>query len=278
MAIPAPKPAVSASATPAQANSAPPRGGPQSVGRVIGILECLADMPGGTTLSELATIVSAPKTSLVGLLAGLTDEDFLARKDSGRYVLGPRFLALAARVTGGRDLPALVRPILTRLSGETGETAVLAALAPTGETVIYLDTVESTSPIRFAVTVGISRELYCTAAGKLLLARFTPRRLGHYLRSVPRTRFTDTTITADKALRAELAAVKLRGMAESRSERIAGSNGLAAPILGPGGSVQGILAIAGPSDRMEKNAGRNEAALRAAAEEASRIAGGEPRR
>ena len=71
------------------------RGGPQSVGRILAILESLTTARGGATLSELAVNTGAPKTSLVGLLAGLTAEGCLRREATGRYVLGPRFLSLA---------------------------------------------------------------------------------------------------------------------------------------------------------------------------------------
>ncbi len=63
----------------AKAPSSQARNGPQSVGRVVLILEALSGVRDGATLSELAAEVGAPKTSLVGLLAGLTAERYLER-------------------------------------------------------------------------------------------------------------------------------------------------------------------------------------------------------
>ena len=71
------------------------RSGPQSVRRIVLILEALCDADDGATLSELAACLGAPKTSLVELLAGLTAEGCLERDTAGRYHLGSRFISLA---------------------------------------------------------------------------------------------------------------------------------------------------------------------------------------
>jgi len=172
------------------------RSGPQSVGRIFSILDAIAGSRTGATLSELAVIAGAPKTSLVGLLAGLTAEGCLFREASGRYSLGPRVHSLAMTAMVGRELVMLARPILHRLVEATGETAVIGTLAPDADLAVYLDKVESSNPIRYAVTVGERRELHCTAIGKALLAQFEPGRLKKYLRSGVRKRFTAQTSPA----------------------------------------------------------------------------------
>ncbi|MDP6346530.1 MAG: helix-turn-helix domain-containing protein [Alphaproteobacteria bacterium] len=80
--------------------ASPRRGGPQSVRRILSILESLDGARDGASLADLAGAIGAPKTSLVGLLAGLTAEDCLVRDEAGRYTLGPRFLSLAMRAPG----------------------------------------------------------------------------------------------------------------------------------------------------------------------------------
>ena len=258
-------------------NPSQSRGGPQSVGRIISILDSLANVAsagGGATLSELAVDTGAPKTSLVGLLAGLTAEGCLVRDHSGRYALGPRFISMAMRATAGRELMTTVHPALVGLAESTGETAVLSALAPDADLATYLDKVESTNPIRYAVTVGERRDLYCTAAGKVLLAGFDSARLKAYLKATSRRRYTDTTITSIKDLTAELSRIRESGIARTFDERIKGASGLAAPIYSSEGSIVAALLIAGPTDRMAANGKQNERLLQQAATECTRLAGG----
>jgi DNA-binding IclR family transcriptional regulator len=249
------------------------RAGPQSVGRIFRILESVAGERSGATLSELARITGSPKTSLVGLLAGLMAEGCLLRDGAGRYALGPRFHGLARQALAGREFTVLARPVLQALMEGTGETAVIGALAPDAEIAVYLDKVESTNPIRYAVTVGERRELYCTAMGKALLAHFDDARLRRYLKSAPRRRWTPTTITSAAELLAEAARIRRDGIARTSGERVPGSNGLAAPVFGGDGKAVAALLIAGPSERMRANQRRNEMLLRKAAAECSRLAG-----
>ncbi len=256
--------------------SAAARCGPQSVGRILGILESLAEAENGATLSELAVSTAAPKTSLVGLLAGLRNDDYLIRDMAGRYFLGPRFVSLAARAISGRELITLVRPILAELAEATGETAVLAVLAPDADVVTYQNKVESANPIRYAVTVGERRDLYCTAAGKVLLADFDEDRLNTYLKTVNRQRFTDATVTEISDLRAELAAIRQRGVAHTCNERIPGASGLAAPIRGADGRVIAAILVAGPSERITAEVKRNKPLIKQAAARCSRLMGGTP--
>ncbi len=253
-----------------------PRAGPYSAGRILLILESLAASIEGLSLSELARQANAPKTSLVGLLSGLTAEGCLVRDVAGRYGLGPRFHALATRSMAGRDFLTLARPVLAALVAATGETGLIGALAPDSDLGVYLDKVESSNPVRYTVMVGERRELHCTALGKMLLAHFPPARLKAYLAASRRERFTDTTITRAADLARELARIREEGIARTRGERVASASAAACPIVGRDGAVVAALVIAGPSERIQAHAARNENALRHAAADCSRLAGSAP--
>lgn len=247
------------------------RAGPQSVGRIFAVLDRLAATPSGATLSELATAARAPKTSLVGLLAGLIAEGCLRRDDARRYLIGPRVQGLAVQVLAGRELVLLARPALADLAAKTGETAVLGALATDADLAVYLDKVESTNPIRYAVSIGERRELYCTAMGKMLLAHFDAERRRRYLRTSVRKRWTSTTIVETDKLEVELERIRRDGLARTEEERFVGASGIAAPIFDRDGVLAGAIALAGPTARMRLGARRNEAELRHAAVEISRL-------
>ena len=61
---------------------------PQSVTRVIRILEALCASPGPVSLAELSRVLDTPKSSLAALLRGLAEEDFVMASD-GAWKLGP---------------------------------------------------------------------------------------------------------------------------------------------------------------------------------------------
>ena len=260
--------------SPSPASARDVSSGPQSVGRVIAILEYVVSRPEGATLTELAAHTGAPKTSLVGLCKALVAEDCLRRNSSGRYQPGQRIFALAMRATDGRELIELARPWLLELSKVTGETAVLGAIAPDDDVVVYLDKMESSQPIRYAVNVGERRELYCTAIGKILLAHFPTEKLERYLSTRPLTRYTDSTLCETQLLRAELERIRAEGIGHNRGERVRDANGVAAAVFGSDGRPVAGLLIAGPARRMESYLKRNEAAVRRAAAALTRALGG----
>jgi hypothetical protein len=60
---------------------------PQSVTRVIKILETLSASPDPMSLADLSRALATPKSSLAALLRGLADADFVVASD-GTYRLG----------------------------------------------------------------------------------------------------------------------------------------------------------------------------------------------
>lgn len=227
--------------------------GPQSVGRVISILERLAAQRDGATLTELASFTDAPKTSLVGLLNAMVAERCLRREPTGRYVLGERVYAFVAQAGEGQDLSKLAQPVLRDLVDATGETAVLGVVADDADLVVYIDKVESDNPVRYTVKVGERREMHCTAMGKVLLAYSDPDRIRRMSSARALKRFTSTTITSPSRFRAELDRIRDEGIARTSGERVAGANGFAAPVFGPDGRAIAALLVAGPSNRVQVN-------------------------
>lgn len=250
--------------------------GPQSVGRVVAILEFLVAHPQGATLSELSAHTAAPKSSLVGLCSALLAESCLRRDLAGRYLVGPRIHALAMRAVAGRELTEIARPYLEELSRISGETAVLGAMAADADAVVYLDKCEATNPIRYAVSVGERRDLHCTALGKVLLAHLPEKRQRACLTAAPLARYTPATVTDPARLRDMLRRVRSEGIARNHGERVADADGLAAPVYGAEGAVVAGVLIAGPSRRMSARSEANEKHVRRIASALTLALGGRP--
>lgn len=224
-------------------------GGPQSVGRVVGVLEHLVAHAEGASLAELAQATEAPKTSLVGLLQALMHERCVERNAAGRYLLGERIFALSLQACAGYDLSARAKPFLQALVDATGETAVLGVMDAAADLALYVDKVEGTHPLRYTVNVGERREMHCTAMGKVLLAYCPQERLQRVLSASQFKRFTSSTITSPKKLAEELARVRKHGLCRSENQRIDGVSACAAPVFGIGAQLMGALLVAGPTDR-----------------------------
>ena len=250
--------------------------GPQSVGRVVALLEHLVGHTQGATLAELAQATSAPKTSLVGLLQALVHERCVERNAVGRYVLGERIFALALQASAGHDLTSRARPFLQDLVDETGETAVLGVVDPSADLVLYVDKVEGTHPLRYTVNVGERREMHCTAMGKALLAHCSPVQVDRVL-SVPKfPKFTPSTVTSPRRLATELEQIRREGIARSTNQRIDGVAACAAPVFGLGRQLLGAVLVAGPTERFEARRSLIETQIKRHAQALSKALGARP--
>lgn len=243
---------------------------PQSVDRIFAVLDRVSrDNAKGASLADLARDIGAPKTSLLALLAGMVASGRLTKDDAGFYRLGARMFSLAMRIVGSLNLSSLARPALEGLMQDTGETALLGALAPSGDQAMYIDKVETASALRYTVSLGEQRELYSSAIGKVLLAFLPADRQEAYLKSHELRAFTPATITSRSELRAHLAEIRQQGFASTAGERIVGADALAAPVFGSGGEVIAALVVAGPSERMRAHRARHVERLLAAATQLS---------
>lgn len=224
---------------------------PQSVTRVIRILEALSASAGPVSLADLSRALDTPKSSLAALLRGLADEDFVIGVD-GAWRLGPGAYGLGSALTEARrriHSSDMVRDGMRRLAERSGETVLFAVADEDGETITYVDVIESRNSVRFAVSVGDRRPLYGTAGGRMLLAAGPEDAALRYLDRLKPQRFTEQTETGKRELSAAVAAARASGVAQTVDQAADGVTGTAAPIRDASGAVLGALVVAAPSSR-----------------------------
>jgi DNA-binding IclR family transcriptional regulator len=225
---------------------------PQSVTRVIQIVEALCSSAEPLGLAQLSRTLDAPKSSIAALLRGLARTDFVVATE-GRYRLGPAAFGLgSALVEARRHLSSsdLIRHGMRRLAEKTGETVLLAVANADRETTTYVDVVESRNAVRFTVSAGDQRPLYCTAGGRVLLASFPGKVLAQYLKRLKPRKLTSRTVTDKRKIAMMIEDARRTGVGRTLGEAAEGLTGTAAAIHGAGGEVIGALVVGAPSSRI----------------------------
>jgi DNA-binding IclR family transcriptional regulator len=209
----------------------------RTVSRVMTILETAAAHPEGATLGQIGEVLAAPKSSIHVLSRGLVATGYL-REEEGRYLLGP---AVAALLAAGRpSIDQVARPAMVELKKRFDETVMLGTLV--GVSVVYVDAIESSQPIRYSPPLHQRRPLYPTSTGKCFLAHMSPgRRRGYLEANVP--------AVARPGIERELEDVRAKGFATNRGETLPDISAAASPII-VDGRVLACLAVAGPTTRM----------------------------
>ena len=226
---------------------------PQSVTRVISILEALCASAKPISLADLSRRLGTPKSSLSALLRGLADEDFVIAEE-GAWRLGPGAFGLgSALIEARRRLQSsdLIRDGLRRLADRSGETVLFAVRDSDGDQLTYVDVVESRNSVRFAVSIGDRRPLYATAGGRALLASSSEVEVAGYLDRVKADALTGATLTGRRELLEAIDSARATGFAQTVDQASEGVTGTAAVIRDSGGKTVGAMIIAAPSSRSQ---------------------------
>jgi len=243
---------------------------PQSVTRVIRILEVLCASPTPVSLAHLTRALDAPKSSIAALLRGLAEAEFVVSSE-GAYRLGPSAFGLGSALLEARrrlQSQDLVREGMRRLASRSGETVLFAVRDPGIDTLTYVDIIESRNAVRFAVSLGDRRPLYSTSGGRVLLAALPEEDVRRYFSRLKPQQLTAKTETNKRRLAEAVTAARAQGVAQTVDQASDGVTGTAAAIHDSAGIAIGALIVAAPSSRLHD---RGEELVRLVREEAAAV-------
>ena len=226
----------------------------QSVKKAIMLLRATAE-DGNANVSSLARTAGLPRATALRMIQTLEQEGFLLRiPGDDRVLLGPELLRLARNTDEQLLLREAARPVIGDLVAAVRETVTLSVVAPDAGLDIVTQ-VDAPAQLRPQSWVGQRFPLHASASGKVLLSDYDDERLDRFLAD-PLERFTPSTITTAEALRAELRSVREQGYALSRDEDEEGLSGIATGLRGPDDRLIGVLTLAGPTQRLDRQHGR----------------------
>jgi DNA-binding IclR family transcriptional regulator len=240
--------------------------------RLLLVVEELTRIGRPATPTEINEALGLPKTTIHRLCETLEEQGYLTRDlDGRRFTPGGRLQELATATLSSQRVRAARLSIMRALSGAIGETCNVTI--PQGDTMLYLDRVESKWPLRIQLGVGSRVPLYCTASGKLYLSTLTKAYRERYLANVPLERLAPNTITDQDELDDELATIRKQGYSIDNQEFIEAMVAIAVPLTEANGRLFGTLAVHGPVPRLTVERSLEFLPkLRASAKELSRLA------
>lgn len=221
--------------------------GIQSVQRAAAILRSFTQADSELSVTGLSKQLGWHKSTVSRLLATLEQEGFVERNpETGKYHLGLALVTLAGIVLDRIDLGQVAQPYLIRLAELTQETVNIVVLS--GDECMNIGGAASPRPIQYVGRIGRRTPVYCTSAGKVLLAYLPPEQRRSLLPAVL-TAFTGKTIIDRQLLEQTLAEVQQQGYALTRDEHQEGLSAVAAPICDHTGQVVAAVTVSGPTYR-----------------------------
>ncbi|MFJ8540238.1 IclR family transcriptional regulator [Streptomyces sp. NPDC093591] len=222
----------------------------KSVTRSLRILEAVAQHQ-PVTVGELTKLFGLPKSTVQRTLVTLAEAGWLRanRKDTTRWEIGARVLAVRPAALQGSSLFAAAREPMVRLRDAVNETIHLS-VPDALQCMVVVDRVDCDHPVRTFHTIGDTSPLHATAVGRAVLAHL-PRRDVEELVAAGLERFSDTTPVEPDELRAELDRIRTDGYAVNRNQYRPGVCAVAAAVLDEDGTPLAAVAVSMPEARYD---------------------------
>jgi DNA-binding IclR family transcriptional regulator len=208
-----------------------------SLMRGLRVLECFGQQKSHRyTLSELARILSMPKSSIYRVLKTLSQMDYLRYEEhSKHYYLGVRVLSLGFALLEGMELREIARPYMEKLSHECNKTVNLAVLDR--DEMVYVERISVRSIRSYNISLGTRLPPWNSAIGKAVMAHLEASIIAQMIKKAKK----DGLFTENKRrFMKTLADVRENGFAESNQEQRPGILAIAVPIYSSKGVTAAI--------------------------------------
>lgn len=197
----------------------------------------------GATLQEIAGASGQNRSNVYRYLTTLCELGWLERnEDTFRYRIGRKLLQMTSASLSQIDVRRIARSLLQELALETRLTAHLSVRD--GASIVYLDRLESDSPIQMRSHPGMTAPCHTTAMGKAILATLP---IPNIRAMLPRDleRHTPNSVTSLDALLEELMRVRQFGYATDMEENEDGIACVGAALYRYDDEVIGAISLSG---------------------------------
>ncbi|CAM5711971.1 IclR family transcriptional regulator OS=Streptomyces alboniger OX=132473 GN=CP975_30075 PE=4 SV=1 [Streptomyces alboniger] len=222
----------------------------KSVTRSLRVLEAVAQHQ-PVTVGELTKLFGLPKSTVQRTLVTLAEAGWLRanRKDTTRWEIGARVLAVRPAALQGSSLFAAAREPMIRLRDTVNETIHLS-VPDALHGMVVVDRVDCDHPVRTFHAIGDTSPLHATATGHAVLAHLPKSEVDEFAASTLEG-YGEETITDPEELRVELRRVKERGYALNHNQYRPDVCAIAAPVLDEDGTPLAAVAVSLPDSRFE---------------------------
>lgn len=198
------------------------------------VLELLADAE-SMNLTALAQRLGRTKQELFRVVSCLLERGYLIRDAAQRYRVSTKLFELGSKNASIHALIAHAMPHMERLARDLGESCHLNIVLR--NRMLVVARADSDADISLTVRVGATFDLHSRNTGQLILA---------YMPEEVRERYWQQSNAPAEQIEAcerEILSIRKKGFIEANSQVTVGVRDCAAPILGAGGRIIGVLCV-----------------------------------
>ena len=202
------------------------------------------------SVRDIVAEFSWPRSSVFNMVSTMVEHGYLHQPvPRGGYYPTTRWMELARDLSESQPLPESVHKLLVELANRTGETLFLAAAE--GTSAVFLDVVESSADIRFIANVGQRLPIHVTAAGRAILAQYSPAERAATLKRIKYQPYEKDTFMTPESVERDVRESARNGWYVNPGIYAPGVAGIAVPF--PFRGRRNAIALGGPASRIEKH-------------------------
>lgn len=218
------------------------RSGESVVHRVARILQAFDAEHPELSAGELAARTGLASSTAHRLAAEMTREGLLWRAGRGRFRVGLGLWEAGQRGSTFRDFAQTALPFMEAVHVTLRQNVSLSILdLPAGE-VVYLERLAHQGALGDLTKVAARQPILACSPGVVMLAH-SPAPVREGVLTGPWDPATRASGATEEHLRRLLAHAREAGYVQLNGVQVPGLMGLAAPVLGPGGTVVGAMAV-----------------------------------
>jgi IclR family KDG regulon transcriptional repressor len=215
--------------------------GVQAVVLALGMLEFMAQEQRSVGVTELSRAFRTTKSRIHRHLQTLLEAGYIVQdKETERYRVSARLMALGQAVSDGHELSITARPAMRALRDELGHSVALSV--PEQDGVRIISVLPGNSNLEIGVKPGSILPFHNSAQGKIALA-FGEESMLRRVLNQPYNPSTPHTLCDPLDLAANIRMIRAQGWAQAPSESLIGLNAIAAPIFDALGHYVGALGM-----------------------------------
>lgn len=229
--------------------------------RALGVIEVLASEPDGIAFSKLESIMGLSAPSLSRLLKMLIDEAWIETDHQGKYLVAPRTMTLARKLSGHWSEYELVEPLVRDLAYASGDSACFARFA--NDSFVLTAKVEMPSSFHFIELFKRNFELHNNGIAITLMAYEDPELIRYLLEEQVQESEMKAYFELFKKIRKDNYYI----------DRVGAVTRIAVPVpYDDGRSIRGVMAVASIKLAERDIESRRQLVIKAAADAAKRLA------
>jgi DNA-binding IclR family transcriptional regulator len=226
-----------------------------TVARAVAVLRTVIEAENDVTVAEVAELLRLPRPTVHRLLDLLAREDMVeADPVSRRWRPSRECQRLGALLTGRRSLVTLAKPVMAEVVRTSEEACLLGVYLPGQHRMTFAAEQSSPNPLSYRIELNRPISVAWGASGRSILAFLPDSEIDAVLAEREQSPVTGDRLPGALSVRRELKQIRQQGFAYTKGQKIPGSRGIAAPILGSDGFAVGSLCLTIPEMRFREEA------------------------